>query len=79
MIGGDGTALDGRCGGGAFMVGTSWYERKADECARSAENSEDPHHRARMEVESRLWRQIAVSEARQDETPLKSIWAARYE
>jgi hypothetical protein len=30
-------------------------------------------HRSRMEVESRLWRQIALSEARQDETPPKSM------
>jgi hypothetical protein len=65
--------------GVAFMVGTSWYQRKADECARSAENSNDPRHRSRMEVESRLWHQIALSEARQDEAPPKSISVAHYE
>jgi hypothetical protein len=60
--GGDRPAPNGRCGGvgGAFMVGTSWYQRKADECALSAENSDDPRHRSRMEAESRLWRQIFV-------------------
>jgi hypothetical protein len=40
--------------GVAFMVGTSWYQRKADECARLAGNSDDPDHRSRMEAESRL-------------------------
>jgi hypothetical protein len=65
--------------GVAFMVGTSWYQRKADECARLAGNSDDPDHRSRMEAESRLWRQIALSEARQDETRPKSRWMAHYE
>jgi hypothetical protein len=80
MTGGDGPALP--AGGvvwGAFMVSTSWYRRKADECARLAENSDDPHHRSRMEAESRLWRQIAVSEARQDEMRPKAKWVAYYE
>jgi hypothetical protein len=81
MIGGDGPALLAGCVVGvAFMVSTSWYQRKADECARLAENSDDPRHRSRMEAESRLWRQIALSEARQDENARpKSIWAAHYE
>jgi hypothetical protein len=81
MIGGDGPALDGRRGGVgvAFMVGTSWYQRKADECALSAENSDDPRNRSRMEAESRLWRQIALSEARQDEMRPKAKWVAHYE
>jgi hypothetical protein len=69
----------GGVAGVAFMVGTLWYQRKADECARSAGHSNDPRHRSRMEVESRLWRQIALSEARQDEAPPKSIWIAHYE
>jgi hypothetical protein len=61
------------------MVGTSWYQRKADECALSAVNSDDSRHRSRMEVESRLWRQIALSEARQDEMRPKAKWVAHYE
>jgi hypothetical protein len=36
------------------MVGTSWYQRKADECALSAANSDDPRHRSRMEAEQTL-------------------------
>ena len=81
MIGGDGPALDGRRGGRgfAFMVGMSWYQRKADECARLAGNLDDPRHRSRMEAESRLWRQIALSEARQDEMRPKAKWVAHYE
>jgi hypothetical protein len=61
------------------MVSTSWYQRKADECARLAENSDDPRHRSRMEAESRLWRQIALSETGQHEARPKSKWAAHYE
>jgi hypothetical protein len=81
MIGGDGPALDGRRGGVGVcvMVGTSWYQRKADECSLSAENSDDPRHRSRMEAESRLWRQIALSEARQGEMRPKAKWMAHYE
>ena len=51
-----------------LMAGMSWW-RKADECACSAENATDPVKRSRMKVESRLWRQIALSQARQDEAP----------
>jgi hypothetical protein len=58
--------------GVTVMVGTSWYHCKADECARSAEKSVDPGIRSRMKVESRLWRQIAVSQALQDEAPTSS-------
>jgi hypothetical protein len=79
MIGGDGPVRDRVCVGVPFMVGTSWYQRKANECARSAENSDDPRHRSRMEAESRLWRQIALSEARQDEMRPKAKWVAHYE
>jgi hypothetical protein len=79
MIGGDGPPSTGEVVGVAFMAGTSWYQRKADECALSAENSDDPRDRARMEVESRLWRQIALSEARQDEMRPKAKWVAHYE
>jgi hypothetical protein len=80
MIGGDGAALlAGGMVGVAFMVSTSWYQRKADECARLAENSDDPRHRSRMEAESRLWRQIALSETGQHEARPKSKWAAHYE
>jgi hypothetical protein len=61
------------------MVSTNWYQQKADECARQAENSVDPRHRARMETESRLWRQIAVSEAGRDELRQKAFWVAHYE
>jgi hypothetical protein len=32
-----------------------------------------------MEAESRLWRQIALSEARQDEMRPKAKWMAHYE
>jgi hypothetical protein len=64
--------------GVAFMVGTSWYQRKADECARLAEKSDHPRHRSRMEAESRLWRQIALSEARHDENarPVNAVGAS---
>jgi hypothetical protein len=61
------------------MAGTSWYQRKADECTLSAENSDDPRHRSRMEAESRLWRQIALSEDRRDEMHPKAKWVAHYE
>jgi hypothetical protein len=61
------------------MMGTNWYQQKADECARQAENSVDPSHRARMETESRLWRQIAVLEADRGELPQKALWVAHYE
>jgi hypothetical protein len=52
---------------------------RGDECARLAENSDDPRHRSRIEAESRLWRQIALSEASQHEVRPKSKWAAHYE
>jgi hypothetical protein len=62
------------------MVGTSWYQPNADECVRLAENSDDPRYRSRIEAESRLWRRIVLSEARQDENARsKSIWVAHYE
>jgi hypothetical protein len=57
-----------------IMSGGFWFQRKADECSRSAENSQDPCHRSRMQFESKLWRQIAKSEAGRDEAPPKSIW-----
>src|ERR1700722_18961869 len=46
-----------------FMADASWYYRKADECARIAAASADPRHRSSMEEQSKLWRQIANSEA----------------
>ncbi len=49
------------------MVEASWYHRKADECARIAAASPDPQLRSSMEGESRLWRQIAKSEAQRGE------------
>jgi hypothetical protein len=53
------------------MADASWYHRKADECARIAAASADPGHRSSMEEQSRLWRQIAKSEAPRDEAPPK--------
>jgi hypothetical protein len=53
------------------MVHTSWYHRKADECARIAAASADPRRRSSMEEQSRLWRQIAKSEDQRDEVPQK--------
>jgi hypothetical protein len=53
------------------MANTSWYHRKADECALIAAASPDPRHRSSMEEQSRLWRQIAKSEDRRDEVPEK--------
>jgi hypothetical protein len=53
------------------MGGVSWYHRKADECARIAAASPDPGLRLSMEGESRLWRQIAKSEALRDEVAQK--------
>jgi hypothetical protein len=47
------------------MVDGSWYNRKADECARKAA-SPDPGRRLSLEGESRLWRQIAKSEAQRE-------------
>jgi hypothetical protein len=81
MISGDGPALGGPGSGMgvACMAGASWYQRKADECTLSAENSDDPRHRSRMEAESRLWRQIALSEALRDEKRPKAKWVAHYE
>jgi hypothetical protein len=57
------------------MMDGSWYHRKADECARKAADSPDPGRRLSLEGESRLWRQIARSEAQRDEVPqrLESI------
>jgi hypothetical protein len=54
------------------MVDGSWYHRKADECARKAADSPDPGRRLSLEGESRLWRQIAKSEAQRDEVPQRA-------
>jgi hypothetical protein len=53
------------------MVDASWYDRKANECARIAAASPDPRRRSSMEEQSRLWRQIAKSEVHRDEVPQK--------
>src|SRR5580658_6382638 len=48
------------------------YHLKADQCARMAKDSVDPRQRSHLENESRLWFQIAIAEARQDELRKKA-------
>lgn len=49
------------------MVETSWYHLKAERCAQMAKDAVDPSRRAHLEIECRLWLQIAEAETRQDE------------
>jgi hypothetical protein len=59
------------------MIIPSWYEKKADDCDRSAEKTSDPSRRSRLKAESRLWRQIARADGRREEALQKSLLASR--
>jgi hypothetical protein len=49
------------------MAGTSWFHLKAELCARMAADAVDSRRGSDLEIESRLWLQIAASEMRQED------------
>jgi hypothetical protein len=54
------------------MADTSWFYFKAELCARLAADAVDPRRRSDLEIEGRLWLQVAASEMRQEERRKKS-------
>jgi hypothetical protein len=49
------------------MADTSWFYFQAELCARLAADAVDPRRRSDLEIEGRLWLQVAASEMRQEE------------
>jgi hypothetical protein len=54
------------------MTDTSWFHLKVELRARMAADAVDPRRRSDLEIENRLWLQVAASEMRQEERRRKS-------
>lgn len=65
---------------GSVMAQDAWYRRKAEECARMAEQATEHGRCAEYRRQERLWRQIAdqVSESRAKCQRVKERHQARY-